>query len=716
MKIDIKDGWRLIYNGVSFSFRERRNSQLDWVSEDTRELITFTDLELHEHTSSGTIILQEPGFRYDSQTHLEIVGDPDRKDGSHKGNSRKMRADTANGMTGKDRLAYVKAAVAQDLHLSRSLKQLRQVADEVARERGDKIAPTPKSIGNWLLKTGSAPNARRLSALHHLKGNRNRRYGAEIFEIIDAVIRQKFLVLEPISRNAIRTFVLHEIRRRNAERSSDFLPEVGEKVIRNQLALLTKFEILAAQKGPTIAFSKEGNAMEMPEPTRPLERVEIDHTVFDLIVVDPINFLPIGRPTLAVAIDRCTRMPFGLHLSFDPPSLQTAMECLKNGMLAKGYLEQKKTDPISPWNIDKDWPVGGIPHSLVVDLARENVSEDFRNFAFRVGINEVHFMPGRSPWYKGAIERFIGTTNRQVAHTTPGTTFSNILQKGDYNPTSRAVVTLDELYEALHKWLVDIYQYTPHRGIGQTPRALWNSVTEKHRLRIVTDRREIDAVIGRSEESSMRRTGIKLYHLTYQSVEFGNFRDSPEAKKMRGANGKIDFLYDAADLKEVRIVRKNGEILTVPISLKWRAYAQNLSIWQHKCVLKYVNAENKKALEVNDLIKAKVELHELMRKLRPKTSKRRGEPTNAKAERFRGTARRGYSGDYTDIHSHKSPSTPVFAAVVPDPTPVSTPQKTVRRKATSGNIVTLPRNTKRSPSASVSQERDPYAAIGPKNG
>lgn len=716
MKIDVTDGWRLIFNGVSFRFRERRNDHLDWVSDQTRDLLTFTDLELHEHTSNGTVILQEPGYSYDSQTHLEIVGDPDRKDGSHKGKSLKLRADTANGMTGKDRLAYVKAAVAQGLHISRSLDGLRQVAIEVANERGDKVVPAPKSVGNWMLKSGPSPNARRLSALHEQKGNRERRYGPEILEIIDNVIKEKFLVLEPIPKSGIRTFVLHEIRRRNASRTSDFLPEVGEKVIRNQLALLTKFEILAAQKGPTIAFSKEGHAVEMPEPARPLERVEIDHTVFDIIVVDPVNYLPIGRPTLAMAIDRCTRMPFGIHLSFDPPSLQTVMECLKNGLLAKSYLEQKKADTENPWNIDNDWPVGGIPHSLVVDLARENVSTDLRDFAFRVGINEVHFMPGRSPWYKGAIERFIGTTNRQVAHTSPGTTFSNTLEKAEYNAVGRAVVTIDELYEALHKWLVDIYQYSPHRGIGRTPRALWNDLTQKHRIRIVTDRREIDSVIGRSERSSMRRTGIKLLHLTYQSAEYGNFRDSPECKKLRGSDGKVKFLYDPADLKEVRIVKKNGDILTVPISRKWEQYTKNVSIWQHKCIIKYLNAENRAALEAHDLIKAKVELYDIMRKFRPKSSKRRGQSNNAKSERFVGTGRRAYSGDFKDIHSNFSPNDPVFAVVEPDQCQSTPSRQTVKKKQAAGNIVVLPSKSKDLSPKSVSQERDPYATIGPKNG
>lgn len=718
MNLDVVDGCEVILNGKSYRFRERRGDQLDWVCERTKELETFTDLELLDHISEGTCILKYPDRRYDRETHLEILGDPDRQDGSHRGFGRKPRADTTNKLTGKDRLAYVNEAVSKGLHLGRSEKDLTDLSHRVATERGDIVPPSSKTIKNWMKKSGSTPSASRLSSLHHLKGNRERRYGPEVLEIIDEVIQQKFLVPEPVPRSWLRTFVIDEIRKRNAERTVDILPEPGDKVIRNQIKRLRNQDVLNAQEGPTIAYSKEGLAIELPDPTRPLERIEIDHTIIDIIVVDPTNMLPIGRPTVAAAIDRCTRMPFALHVSFDPPSLLTVMECLKNGMLSKGYLERKKAAPDRPWNIKNDWPVGGVPHSLVVDLARENVSEDLRNFAFRVGINEVHFMPRRSPWYKGAIERFLGTMNRQVAHTAPGTTFSNTLQKGDYDSTSRAVVTLDELYEALHKWLIDIYQVSPHGGIRRTPRNLWNEITQKYRIRPITDRREIDAVIGRSERSSMRRTGIKLRHLTYQSTEYGHFRDSEECQKMKGPDGKVQFLYDPADLSEIRIIRANRDVLHVPISRKWEKYVKGLSIWQHRCITEYMNAENRRALNENDFIEARVELYELMRKIGHKSPQKGGQRTTKNAERFRGTNRRAYSGDNTDIHAHSESEAPIFASVTPDLQPANVSQTTRSSKSSTkpSNVHFLSKKDKSLSAKSDPEEVSPYAKRGPKRG
>ena len=64
------------------------------------------------------------------------------------------------------------------------------------------------------------------------------------------------------------------------------------------------------------------------EVAAPLAIVQMDHTKVDVTVVDPITRLPIGRPTLTLAIDVNTRMAMGFHLSLDPPSLTAvALRC-----------------------------------------------------------------------------------------------------------------------------------------------------------------------------------------------------------------------------------------------------------------------------------------------------------------------------------------------------------------------------------------------------
>ena len=54
-----------------------------------------------------------------------------------------------------------------------------------------------------------------------------------------------------------------------------------------------------------------------PMPRFPLDAIQIDHTKVDIILVDPIDRQPIGRPWLTVAIDLYSRCIAGMHLSLE---------------------------------------------------------------------------------------------------------------------------------------------------------------------------------------------------------------------------------------------------------------------------------------------------------------------------------------------------------------------------------------------------------------
>ena len=56
-----------------------------------------------------------------------------------------------------------------------------------------------------------------------------------------------------------------------------------------------------------------------PETSRALQRVSMDHTPGDLIVVDDNSMLPLGRPTITSALDEHTRSPMGFYTGFGRP-------------------------------------------------------------------------------------------------------------------------------------------------------------------------------------------------------------------------------------------------------------------------------------------------------------------------------------------------------------------------------------------------------------
>lgn len=104
-------------------------------------------------------------------------------------------------------------------------------------------------------------------------------------------------------------YVRNAIRLANLQRSSDDrIEHVGRRSLVSAIALREPREIHAARFGAQAAKAKYNRVDPQADPAAPLDRIEIDHTVADLFVVSDEDGLPIGRPTVGVAIDRCTRM------------------------------------------------------------------------------------------------------------------------------------------------------------------------------------------------------------------------------------------------------------------------------------------------------------------------------------------------------------------------------------------------------------------------
>jgi hypothetical protein len=82
----------------------------------------------------------------------------------------------------------------------------------------------------------------------------------------------------------------------------------------------------------------------------------------------------------------------------------------------------------------------GVPETLVVDQGKEMLGRDLEEACLQLGIKLVH-NPGRSPWMKGSIERWFGALNTDMVHALPGTTFSHVLERGDYRSEHVACVS-----------------------------------------------------------------------------------------------------------------------------------------------------------------------------------------------------------------------------------------------------------------------------------
>jgi putative transposase len=387
-----------------------------------------------------------------------------------------------------------------------------------------------------------------------------------------------------------------------------------------------------------------GDSEPGPAVSRILERVEIDHTPLHLFVVDFEDRLPIGRPTLTLATDVYSKMPFGFDISFHPGSYLTVMRCLRHGILPK-------PDCQAVYGTVNPYPVYGLPETVIVDRGREFLGHSLIDALGMLGIiREV--MPGRTPWYKGSVERFFRTQNQALLEGMPGYTFGSIFARADYDPQQDACISLAAFHQLLHVFLLDVYAQSWHEGIQDIPARRWESSLQEGLLPcLYHDAKELRIILCASEERTRTRQGIAWETLYYHSPELARLRAVTNG-------GRVRIRYDPEDVGEIYVYDpfEGGRWLTIPAVNQ--AYARGLSLYKHRVIRQAVLAD-KRSIDIYALAEAKVRLQELVGREFALTRKVRG---RKQAARFLGV-------ETTEPATLASPvSAPV---ILPPDTPLS---------------------------------------------
>lgn len=237
------------------------------------------------------------------------------------------------------------------------------------------------------------------------------------------------------------------------------------------------------------------------------EVVQIDHTLVDVIVVDRRYRRPLQRPWLTLAIDIASRTVAGFYLTLEAPSTVSVA-------LAIQHVVQPKEVWLAGLGIDAKWPACGFPDAIHLDNAKEFRSRALQRGAEEYGIELIH-RPIATPHYGGHIERLIGTMMGAV-HLLPGTTFSDIDERGSYDSAAHATMTLDEL----ERWMaleITRYHADRHATLGIPPLAAWHEAVAR-RVRPVRQPHDLAGFMIDflpSVDRLVRRDGIHLFGLRY---------------------------------------------------------------------------------------------------------------------------------------------------------------------------------------------------------
>ena len=299
---------------------------------------------------------------------------------------------------------------------------------------------------------------------------------------------------------------------------------------------------------------------------RPFERVQIDHTPVDILLVDEVYRLPIGRPWVTFAIDCFTRIIVGMYLSWSAPSRYSVACCIANMCIPKDqWLKRIGCSDIN-------YPFYGVPELLCSDNASE-----FKTPAL-IDACDAHAMKmewRREKHYGGHIESYIGSVMGQV-HFLPGKTDSNTVANKGYDSEKLASMTFTDF----RHWLlreVERYHLRRHSGIGDvTPKSRWNEYFTQPNGSL-----DSPAIIGDAKSFKLDFMPRKLVKIRSRGIQLNNFRYWDNSLRLEIGNS-YPCVYNPESLHVVWL-KIDGYYRDIPLA---DAMAPDVSLEQAKYTAK----------------------------------------------------------------------------------------------------------------------------------
>lgn len=464
----------------------------------------------------------------------------------------------------------------------------------------------PASVPGWITVyawkkryIAAGEDFRALVDNNHRKGNR-KQFPAEVRQLTQLAIEATYKRRERSSIKATLDEALIRVMDENKNRPAGLKPLKlpTRRFVKRLIDEVPAYDLYVAQRGREEARRHFRSVKGHRITERPLQRAEMDHTVLDVIVLDERHLVPLGRPYLTACIDDYTRCILGFYLGFTPPSSLSVAQCLKQVILPKADLREKYPQ------IQHDWPAFGVMGELVIDNGREFHGGSLAQVCLSLGC-ELHYAPRHTPWFKGKIERFFGTINQKLVHTIPGTTFHNILRRGDYDSLSKACITLSELKKLLCMLIVDDYHQSTHSALGVSPHEIWKSSIRAEDIWVPNADVCLDAIVGTVEKRKLRHTGIQISDLFYNSPALDDLR------RQVGPGVTVDVRIDEADLGKIFVFPK-GASVPIAVPALHQQYASGLSLWAHEICKKRANEHTDDADRSEKLLRTKKMLQTLI--------------------------------------------------------------------------------------------------------
>lgn len=479
------------------------------------------------------------------------------------------------------------------------------------QRRAKEFGRDPSTLYRWIQRYIAFEDLSTLVPEPHGWAKGHTRIPAHTEAVINEVIQDYYLTKQrPSARKTVR-----EVDRRCNERG---ITSPAHSTVRARISRIPEEERLRRRGFGDLAKGLRPAPGHFPNADYPLAVVQIDHTLVDIILVDDVYRLPIGRPWITVAIDVFSRMVTGYYLSFDDPAVTSVGLCIAHAVLPK-------EEWLVLHEVDATWPVWGFPNTIHADNASEFRSDSVKKSCAKRGIH-LEFRPVKRPHYGGHIERLLGTLMTEI-HGLPGSTFSSPVQRKGYDSEKESAMTISEFEKWLVTLICKVYHRRKHSELGMSPLKKWEiGVFGNNAVRGVglpsrpNDRWDIQRDFMPAIERTVQRNGVSIDSRTYFAEclrRWTKVKDPDEPRKAR----EFIFRRDPRDIKTIWFFDPELEqYFDVPMADQ---SFPSMSLWEWKEVKKYLEAQGRDPNSTSEILRARTELREQAEQAQRKTKKAR---------------------------------------------------------------------------------------------
>lgn len=416
------------------------------------------------------------------------------------------------------------------------------------------LSISPRTLRNWVKKLENA--GMRATALR----SGYRRCGDRVTVRLDPAIKRLIgefaLLYASENRPTIRAVysrllaALDAINKERAEIGMPLLQAPSYDRLRAEIRSMPEFDVYAGRRGLPAAMKRFLMVANGPDVERPLQRVEMDEWRIDLMTIlqdakvleglssEQQREIRSRRYWVCVAVDVASRVILGMKLAAGV-SAELAIETLEMVVSPK----RRYADAVGAGS---SWDHHGSPECIVHDQGPAFMSGAFRRTVIDLGC-DPDAPPAGLAWLRGTIERVFRTMGSQALAPFTGRTFGSIDEKGDYKPEERASLTVEELCQALVRWVVDVYHNRAHAGLGgETPANAWSRLVTKFGVIPAPDRHVRRAIFGTDLTRAVTPRGVRCLGLYYNSVEL-------QAHRRHYGDVDVEVKLDAWDLGHVSV-------------------------------------------------------------------------------------------------------------------------------------------------------------------